>query len=178
VADDTNPKKPFANTDEFYHKLGLFYFAWSRTDPVIDCAVWKASEPAPAEQVHEQIAPMNFARKCKHFRSLLPTSKFKDIEKVEKLLTRITDHSMRNVFAHSFLASDIDSVTFINRWRQGGQYRVNWHPFTRDQFLNHVDDFIQLSLDFQRAVGLSDWEVAGFAAAARPLTPTTQPKRR
>jgi hypothetical protein len=102
VADDTNPKKPFANTDEFYHKLGLFYFAWSRTDLVIDCAVWKASEPAPAEQVHEQIAPMNFARKCKHFRSLLPTSKFKDIEKVEKLLTRITDHSMRNVFAHSF----------------------------------------------------------------------------
>ena len=120
---------------------------------------------------------MNFARKCKHFRSLLPTSKFNDIEKVEKLLTRITDHSMRNVFTHSFLASDIDSVTFIDRWQQGGQYRVDWHPFTRDQFLNHVDDFIQLSFAFQRAVGLSDWEVAGFAAAARLLTPTTQPKQ-
>jgi hypothetical protein len=68
VADDTNPKKPFANTDEFYHKLGLFYFAWSRTDLVIDFAVWKASEPAPAEQVHEQIAPMKFARVFRRIR--------------------------------------------------------------------------------------------------------------
>jgi hypothetical protein len=165
VADDTNPKKPFANTDEFYHKLGLFYFAWSRTDLVIDCAVWKASEPAP--EVHEQIAPMNFARKCKHFRSLLPTSKFKDIEKVEKLLTRIPDHSMRNVFAHSFLASDIDSVTFIDRWQQGGgPYRVDWHPFTRDQFLNHVEDFIQLSLSISK--GQWACRIGRWQASLRP----------
>jgi hypothetical protein len=39
-----------------------------RTDLVIDCAVWKASEPAPAEQVHEQIAPMKFARVFRRIR--------------------------------------------------------------------------------------------------------------
>jgi hypothetical protein len=173
VVDDTSPKIPFANTNEFYHKLGLFYFAWSRTDLVIDCAVWKALEPATPEQAHQRIGVMKFGRKCEYFRSLLPTSKFENIETVKDLLTRITEHSMRNVFAHSFLASDQGSVTFIHRWRErGGQYRVNWHPFTRDQFLNHVDEFIQLSFDFQKAVGLSDWEVAGFAAAARPLTST------
>ena len=33
MADDTNPKKPFANTDEFYHKLGLFLFCVEQDGP-------------------------------------------------------------------------------------------------------------------------------------------------
>ncbi len=171
VVDDTSPNIPFANTDEFYHKLGLFYFAWTQTDLAIDCAVWKAGTETP-EQVHERVAGMQFGSKCEYFRSLLSDGKFENTEKVKDLLTRITDHSMRNIFAHSFLASDEGSVTFIHRRVQGGQYRVNWHTFTRDDFLDHVSEFVQLYFDFQRAVGLSDWEVAGFAAAARPLTPT------
>jgi hypothetical protein len=162
---------PFATSDEFYHRLGLFYAAWSRTDLVIDCAIWKALAVTPA-QAHKRVAAMNFGRKCDAFRNLLPAStKFENIDEVKGLLTRITDHSMRNVFAHSFLASDEgSSVTFIHRER--GQYRVKEHTFTRDQFLNHVDEFVQLSFDFQKAVGLSDWEVAGFGAAALSLAST------
>jgi hypothetical protein len=168
---DSMPEKvkPFANTDEFYIALGGFYAAWRRTDLAIDCAIWKALETATPEQVHERVASMTFGCKCEYFRSLLATSKFKKIETVKDLLTRITDHSMRNVFAHSFLASDEHSVAFIHRKSKRGQYQVNAYQITRDQFLNHVSEFAQLSLDFEKALGLSDKEVRDFGAAALPL---------
>jgi hypothetical protein len=100
---------------------------------------------------------------------LLDSTEFKNNEKVKDLLARITNDSMRNVFAHSFLASDEGSVTFIHRWKEKRQYRVDRHTFTRAEFVNHVREFVQLSFDFQTAVGVSDWDLAGFAAAARLL---------
>jgi hypothetical protein len=173
VVDDTHAKIPFANTDEFHHQIGLFYFAWTRTDLIIDCAFWKALKTATPEQVHERVAGLTFGKKCADFRACLLDSKFENIEKVKDLLRRIIDHSMRNVFAHSFVVSHEGSVTFIHRRKErDGPYRVDWHTFTRAQFLKHVDEFIQLSFAFQTAVGVSDWEVAGFAVAARPSKPT------
>jgi hypothetical protein len=174
VVDDTHPNIPFANTDEFYHQTGLFYFAWTRTDLVIDWAFWKALKTVTPEQAHERVAGLTFGRKCAEFRTFLLDSKeFEHIEKVKALLARITNDSMRNVFAHSFLASDEGSVTFIHRRKEDRQYRVDWHTFKRAEFLNHVREFIQLSFDFQRAVGVSDWDLARFAAAARPSKSTT-----
>ncbi len=85
---------PYANTTAFYTALGYFYAAWSRTDLAIDCAIWKALGTATPEEVHARVAAMKFGRKCEDFRSLLPASKFENIEEVEALLTRITDHSM------------------------------------------------------------------------------------
>jgi hypothetical protein len=162
---------PFANTPEFYTALGCFYAAWSRTDLAIDCAVWKALKAVTPEQVHERVAAMKFGRKCEYFRSLLPASKFENIEKVKCLLNRITDHSMRNVFAHSFLASDEKSVMFIHRTSHRGQYQANGYEISRERFFKHVGEFVQLSFDFERALGLSDKEVRDFAAAALPVVP-------
>jgi hypothetical protein len=61
VVDDT---LPFANTDKFYHQIGLFYFVWTRTDLVIDWALWKALKTATPEQAHERVAGLPFGRKC------------------------------------------------------------------------------------------------------------------
>jgi hypothetical protein len=68
--------------------------------------MWKASGTETAEEAHERSARMKFSDKCKRFRILLDGGKIPNGEKVKDLLTRIEDHSMRNVFAHSFLASD------------------------------------------------------------------------
>jgi hypothetical protein len=140
---------PFANTPEFYAALGCFYAAWSRTDLAIDCAVWKATGTETEEQTHKRVAGMKFSDKCKHFRSLVDTGKFQYGDKVKDLLVQIEKHSMRNVFAHSFLASDEQSVMFIHRQSRRGKYEALGYKFARDQFFDHVQNFVQLSFDLE-----------------------------
>jgi hypothetical protein len=79
---------------------------------------------------------------------------------------------MRNVFAHSFLASDEHSVAFVHRNKgrgKHGKYEATAYKLSRDDFFDHVQNFVQLAFDFQQAVGLTHKEVADFAAMALPL---------
>src|SRR5262245_41976369 len=147
MMDSQHPERqlPFANTNEFYAALGMFYAAWSRTDLVIDCAIWKAGTETPTE-VHKRVAALKFKDKCKHFRGLLRVSTFENIDEIETLLTLIADHAKRNEFAHSFLASDGDSVAFIyRRSSKKAGYEVTQAKATREQFLQHVDTFLNMS---------------------------------
>ena len=160
---------PFANTPEFCAALGYFYAAWSRTELAIDCATWKALGAETAEKAHERSARTKFRDKCKQFRALLDGGKFEHGEQVRELLARIEYNSLRNVFAHSFLASDEQSVTFIHRKVERGKYQPTGYTIPRDDFIDHVQNFVQLSFDFEQAVGLSHKEVADFAAMAMPL---------
>jgi hypothetical protein len=159
---------PFANTPTFYTALGLFYAAWSRTELAIDCATWKAVGTESAEQAHERSAEMWFSDKCKQLRTLLDDGKIPNSEKVKALLARIENFG-RNVFAHSFLASDEHSVTFIHRRVERGKYQATGYKISREDFIDHVQSFVQLSFEFEQAVGLSHKEVADFAAMAVPL---------
>jgi hypothetical protein len=162
-------KRPFANTSAFCTALGLFYAAWSRTELAIDCAIWKASGTETAERAHERAARTKFSDKCKHLRTLLDGGKIPHGEKVKDLLAQIEHHSMRNVFAHSFLATDEHSVTFIHRKVVRGKYQPTWYTIASDGFIDHVQSFVQLSFDFEQAVRLSHKEVADFAAMTIPL---------
>jgi hypothetical protein len=162
-------KRPFANTPAFYSALGWFYAVWSHTELTIDCAIWKASGTETAECAHELAARMKFSDKCKRLRTLLDGGRIPHGEKVSDLLTQIEHHSMRNVFAHSFLASDEHSVAFIHRKVESKKYQPTMYQISRDDFLNHVQNFVQLCVDFEQAVGLSHKEVADFAAMAVPL---------
>jgi hypothetical protein len=159
---------PYANTPKFCALLGRFYATWSRVEIVLDCAIWKVLGTTP-EQAHAVVAGMEFGRKSAVLRSLLATSKFENVDELKGILTRITKTSLRNTFSHSFLASDENSVSFIHRTSQG-QYTVKGYTFTADQFDTHVHEFVQLARDFERALSLSDREVAEFAAAALPPT--------
>jgi hypothetical protein len=157
---------PFANTPEFFTALGLFYAAWSRAELAIDCAIWKALETETAEQAHERSAGMKFSAKCKQLRTLLdagPTG-----HKARELLGQIENYG-RNVFAHSFLASDARPVTFIHRKMEAKKYQATGYTITREDFIVHVQDFVQLSFNFEQAIGLLPNEVADFAVMAIPL---------
>jgi hypothetical protein len=168
VADDSGRKKAFANTTRFYTALGLFYAAWSRAELAIDCAMWKALGTETPEQAHERSARTKFSDKCKRFRTLLDGSKASHSEKVKDLLRQIENYG-RNVLAHSFLASDERSVTFIHRKVERGRYQAMGYTIPCDDFIEHVQGFVQLSFDFEQAAGLTSKEVADFAAMAIPL---------
>jgi hypothetical protein len=164
------PEKPlpFANTPTFYTALGWFYAAWSRTELAIDCATWKALGTESAEQAHARSAGMRFSDKCKRLRTLLNEGKIPNSENAKDLLAQI-ESCGRNIFAHSFLSSDAHSVTFIHRKVERGKYLPTAYTIPRDGFIDHVQDFVQLSFDFENAVGLTDKEVADFGAMAVPL---------
>jgi len=159
---------PFANTPMFYAALGYFYAAWSRAELAIDCTTWKAQGTESAERAHERSAGMKFSDKCKLLRTLLNDGKIPNSEKVKDLLAQIENYG-RNLFAHSFLASDEHSVTFVHRKIERGKYEATGYVIPRQDFFNHVQNFVQLSFDFEQAVELTPREVADFASMAIPL---------
>ena len=164
----TRTIKRFANTDEFYRSLGGFFAAWSRTELVIDCAIWKALGTETPEDAHKRSAGTAFSDKCKQLRVLIDDGKVP--HKAKGMLDKIENDSLRNVFAHSILASDEDWVLFIyrDRPRRGKEYRPMGYKLTRAEFLTHVVEFAQLSLEFEQATGLTDKEVRVFASMALP----------
>ena len=172
TARTSSGKLRFANTPQFCTALGYFYAAWSRTELAMDCAMWKALGTETAEQAHERAARTKFSDKCKQFRDLLDGGKIPHGEKVKELLRQIEQDSMRNIFAHSFLASDEHSVTFIHRRveRPSKKYQPTAYKIVGDDFIAFVQNFVHLSWDFEQAAGLSDEEVADFASRALPLT--------
>jgi hypothetical protein len=128
----------------------------------------KASATESAEQAHERSARMKFSDKCKQLRNLLNNGKIPNSENAKELLSQI-EGCERNIFVHSFLASDEHSVTFIHRKVEQGRYQPTGYTIPREGFIDHVQDFVQLSFDFEQAVGLTDKEVRDFGAMALPL---------
>jgi hypothetical protein len=159
---ETDRPVPFANTIDFYALLGFFYAAWSRAEIVVDCAIWKLLGTTP-QQTHVLAASMGFRWKATVLRFLLPNSD-RDAEQIKGCLARISE-SLRNPFAHSFLASDKDSVAFIHRTAQG-RYKAKPYKFTAAKFAEHVNDFYKLVSEFEKARGLTDQEIAYLAACA------------
>jgi len=61
---------------------------------------------------HRLVAALKFSKKVKLLRSLLDKSEYGNVAQLQDFLDRIENNSLRNVFAHSFLASDVSSITF------------------------------------------------------------------
>jgi hypothetical protein len=164
-----NKPVSFAHAPELWAALGQFYVVWTRTELTIDCAMWKlrGTDTTP-ENAHKDSARMKFGAKCAQLQTLLGNSKLPNGGKAKELLNRIQHESLRNVFAHSFLVSDEHSVTFIHRELETGEGTP--HTLLRQEFFDHVQNFVDLSVDFQQALGLSNDQVAEFAAFALPLS--------
>jgi hypothetical protein len=158
-----NPKA-FAHSQRFYGFFGWFHAVWIATELNIDCAIGKILK-IPPEQTHALVGALEFGRKAAILRSLLPKSEYKNVPEIKGLLTRIRKESLRNVFTHSFIASDEETITFIHRSSQG-QYSATGYRFTADDFVAHVRDFVQLATDFEKALGISTAELGDFASEA------------
>jgi len=155
AAGPLHPKmsKPFANTPVFNASFGAFYAAWTAVELNIDFAIWRILK-IPAESAHALVGPVEFGRKAAILRSLLPSSDYKNVEQIKRHLTRLSSASLRNVFAHSFMASDATSVTFIHRTGQG-QYQAQGYRFEAVKFVEHVKSFTQEAEDFEHALGIT-----------------------
>ena len=69
------------------------------------------------------------------------------------------------MLAHSFIASDPDSVTFVYRDRENPTEAKEYRT-TGLQFQRHVYTFIRVAQDFSSALGVAGVEFRGFVAAS------------
>lgn len=157
--------RPFANTGDFYTALGRFYAVWSAVELDIDCAIGKLKQ-LPPEEAHRLVAAMKFSKKLDVLRFLLDNSKYENVAQLKEFLDRIENETLRNVFAHSFMASDSSSVSFYHRRSRQGQYSCEPYRFEAENFFVHVQNFAQLAHDFERAFGFAQKEVGKFASFA------------
>ena len=73
--------------------------------------------------------------------------------------------SKRDVFSHSYIGSDSENVLFIERSR-GREYVATEHPFTIQEFREHVAEFVRNAQLFQTSLAVSDGEFLEFTKAA------------
>ncbi|MDP6843857.1 MAG: hypothetical protein QGH73_19470 [Rhodospirillales bacterium] len=150
---------------EFNMQLGFFYNAWAVTDASLDFTLGKFLRLSHKE-AHILTAGMFYGSKTTLLRNLLH-QQAEDKQKTELLRTLkiIQNDSLRNEFAHAYIASDEKTVSFISRSR-GGDYKCKEREFTRDEFIKHIDLFIAASKDFYNALEADELEFAQFQHAA------------
>jgi hypothetical protein len=163
-----------ASRKEFSAWLGLFYVVWSGAEVVTAYAVGKFLSLAH-EETHLLTARMEFARKTALLRALISRSDHPKKAALKGALNKMQNESKRNVFAHSFLRSDLKTVTFVERtWE--GDFKVRLHKFTLEEFIEHVERFQVAGREFERALGMTDMDkdFQAFCFAADAIKTTSK----
>jgi hypothetical protein len=156
--------EPLSETIMFNMHLGFFHGAWAVTEASIDYAIGKFLR-LTYEEAHLLTAGMEYGRKAQLLRNIIYRGKHPKRTVLLQHLNTIQNESMRNVFAHSYLASDETSVAFILRSR-GGSYSATEYEFTEKEFINHVSKFLEASSAFHTALEVEDIEFFKFQHAA------------
>ena len=160
-----NPNLLF--TTEFAELMGKFQGAWASLELVTDVAICRFLK-VTAKETHLITAGMTFGRKAQLLAGLVARSEHPKKSEILDAFNKIRGTSKRDTFAHSYIKSDADTVTFLDR-AGGGEFHAKEHTFTLEQFRQHVTDFTQAGGRLYLALGLTDRECNEFANAALSL---------
>jgi len=128
-----------ATDHRFLLWLGYFHSMWASLELVLCYGIGKFLK-MPDEQCHVVTSGMEFGRKITLLRNVVYRSDDPQKQQIIGVLGKIQNESKRNVFAHSFITSDNNTVTFVERSR-GGDYKVTRHEFSLAEFYGHVESF-------------------------------------
>lgn len=117
------------------------------------------------EETHILTSGMEFGRKATLLLNLVYRSGDPNKSQIIGLIRKIQNESKRNVFAHSFITSSANSISFIEQSR-GGDYRAVEHKFTRRSFIEHVVSYARYCAELEKALGVEESELARFCRAA------------
>jgi len=162
----------------FLALLGYFHVIWASLDLLL-CYGIGAVLKIEAEECHVLTAGMEFGRKITVLRNIIHRSTHPKRKELIGLLGKIQNESKRNVFAHSFVLYDEQTLTFIDRTR-GGDYQVKLHRFTVDEFAEHVISFGE-AVEGLTEILCPDYEnyrrfaLAAFSAETKPTKSPVPP---
>src|ERR1700722_17381085 len=146
---------------DFVWSLGAFFAQWATLELVTSYGICKFLKIS-FEDAHILTSGMEFGRKSMLLRNLAYRSDAPEKGQIIRLLAKIQNESKRNVFAHSFIMSGPQTVTFIDRSR-GGDYVATKHTFTVREFFDHVAGFTNHAAALEKCLGLDKGELHRFA---------------
>jgi hypothetical protein len=165
----SGPPQALAHTPDFQRALGNFFVAWAHVELLTSYAIGKLLKISD-EEAHVLTAGMEFGRKARLLRNLA----YRDETHrrgIMSALNKLTKDLKRDVFAHSYLLSNPQTATFVDRAR-GGDYDVTPHQFTRETFVAYVNRFHDAGHELEAAIDalpsrLDEFANAAFSAAVR-----------
>lgn len=174
-------KKPLAQRPEFTQMFGLFWGYWASLDLTIDYAICQFLN-VTHHQAHIITGGMMSGPKFRLLADLIGHSDHPKRDELLGALNKVRKIQKRDIFAHSYIESYEDSVTFLNR-KVGGEYKATEDKFTFTTFANHVAEVADAGVRFYNALGVTKPEMQAFAKAAlsanrKPKTSPAPPKSR
>lgn len=144
--------------------MGLFQSSWAAIEVNTDFAIGRLLG-VTYYQTHLITSGVMFGRRARLFVDLLKDSDWPKQSKLLAAFNIIRGSSLRDVFAHAYIASDGNTVTFIER--PGGQeFRVKEHEFTLGGFIDHVNKVVKAGVSFHNELKIQQSELNAFANAA------------
>lgn len=121
---------------QFYHALlGVFHSNWSAIDLYTDIATMQFLGITP-EQTHLITSGMVWGRKARLLADLIGHSSDTRRSALMTALNKIRA-AKRDIFAHSYVASDAIHITFLERLTSG-PFKIKEHVFTLEEFGEHA----------------------------------------
>lgn len=149
---------PAGAPSDFYDLFGQFHAVWLANDTLLDYAIHQLLR-TEAVDTHTILSGMMFGAKSRLLMALLKRGSHKNKNDLIDALKKI-QAAKRDKFAHSYLALSKTDVLFIER-KNHGPYDVVEHPFSAQEFREHVADFIKAAQKFQNALAPDDDELNG-----------------
>lgn len=149
---------------EFNKALGWFYHIWAVTEAMLDFAIGRFLRLEPAE-THILTAGMEHGRKSMLLLILVSRSNDPNKSELSRTLKIIQNESLRNVFSHSYIGSDEETIFFLDR-SKGGRYKATIRSFSMEKFNEHVSKFVQAARDFETALVVEPDEIIAFQELA------------
>ena len=159
----TKPKR-LTESIEFNKEFGWFHHMWALTEATLDFAIGKFLR-LNGHETHILTAGMQHGRKAMLLRSLISRGNYPNKSELLRTLKIIQNESLRNVFAHSYIGSDAETIFFLER-NPGGPYKAKGHPFSMKKFKNHVSKFVAAAIDFEKALDVGPGEIETFQLLA------------
>ena len=133
------PKKTAALTDNYHKIMGLFNGTWATLDLATDYAIYKFLNVTPG-QAHLITSGMMFGRKARLLADLIGHSDHPQKAQVLGAFNKVRGDNKRDIFAHSYIRSGDNLVTFVDR-SSSGEFKATEHTFTMLELAKHVHDF-------------------------------------
>jgi hypothetical protein len=154
--------------DDYTQLMGRVQSQWAALEIITDYAIGKFLKVTDG-QAHLITSGMMFGRKGRLLADLVAKSDNPKKAEILGAFNKLRGMSKRDMFAHSYLRSSEDSVTFLDR-SVSGEFRAEEHTFTLKEFRAYVTDFEIAIGAFRTSLGASSEQLVDFANAALSLS--------
>jgi hypothetical protein len=159
----------------FQKNLGAFAIKWGMAELAVSFAIGKFLGQK-YEETHLLTAGMPFAKKASLLRALIKRAKPQNASQILGAL-KILQDSNRNTLFHGYVLSTAATATFFETRINEGKFIVTAHPYTFEEFHEHVAKFYDGLGVFMKEVGaratkeLKDFGYAAINLSSKSIEP-------